>query len=200
MRLDFPARTVVHRSGDAARCGLVVTGLLRHYLVSTDGREMTMRYGTPGVLAGAVVTVAGPTPTWAQAVVDTTALILDVEKVRAAALANAEVAWALATEMGRAHRELLRAIADTAFGSIRQRLARHLLDLAMSDGRSHDDLGPHLVVRVTQQELADAVGSVREVVARALREMRDEGLVESRGTVLILRDPIRLGEEADVEL
>jgi CRP-like cAMP-binding protein len=32
------------------------------------------------------------------------------------------------------------------------------------------------VVSVTQQELADAVGTVREVVVRVVRELRQEGV------------------------
>jgi len=43
-------------------------------------------------------------------------------------------------------------------------------------------------VRVTQQALADATGSVREVVARALRELRLQGVIESNPSgVTILR-------------
>jgi CRP/FNR family cyclic AMP-dependent transcriptional regulator len=70
------------------------------------------------------------------------------------------------------------------FGTARQRLANHLLMLAESDGEGH------LVARVAQQDLADAVGSVREHIARLLREFRRLGLVStSRSSIAILDLP-----------
>jgi CRP/FNR family transcriptional regulator len=50
-------------------------------------------------------------------------------------------------------------------------------------------LRPGIHVIVTQQSLADATGSVREVVSRALHNLEHEGLVAtSRGGVTVL-DP-----------
>jgi CRP/FNR family transcriptional regulator len=53
-------------------------------------------------------------------------------------------------------------MAITAFGSVKQRVASQLLQLATTKNRSDAQLS----AQVSQQELADAVGSVREVVAR----------------------------------
>ena len=74
-----------------------------------------------------------------------------------------------------------------AFANVRQRIARHLLDLA-SDQQHPDELA----ASISQQELADAVGSVREVVVRVLRELREERTVETRRDRIIIRDPERL--------
>jgi DNA-binding GntR family transcriptional regulator len=49
---------------------------------------------------------------------------------------------------------------------------------------------------VSQQELADAVGSVRDVIARNLGQLRDEGLIATRPTRIAILDPIRLREVA----
>ena len=72
-------------------------------------------------------------------------------------------------------------IPDSAFATVRQRVARHLLDLASArvgeqPGSDHR-AGRELVVQVSQQELANAVGTVREVVVRVLRELRQDGVV-----------------------
>jgi CRP/FNR family transcriptional regulator len=48
---------------------------------------------------------------------------------------------------------------------------------------------------VSQQDLANSVGSVREVVARVLAELRSQGLVRtSPGRVEIL-DPVRMSRQ-----
>jgi CRP/FNR family transcriptional regulator len=51
-------------------------------------------------------------------------------------------------------------------------------------------------VRTTQQELADAVGSVREVVTRTLHRLRGEGLIETSRDEIVLLDPVGLSDEA----
>ena len=53
-----------------------------------------------------------------------------------------------------------------------------------------------LVARVSQQELADAAGSVREVVARALRDLRAAGIVATAADSVVILDPARLYAES----
>lgn len=48
---------------------------------------------------------------------------------------------------------------------------------------------------MTQQELADAVGTVREVIVRLLRELRQEGLVRTERDRMVIVDPSRLIDE-----
>ena len=78
--------------------------------------------------------------------------------------------------------------AINTFGSVRQRVAAHLLDLASAQQRP----GGQLMARVSQQELADAVGSVREVVARVLREFRRDRLVATAPDRIHVLDPAGL--------
>lgn len=49
---------------------------------------------------------------------------------------------------------------------------------------------------IGQQDLAEAVGTVREVVVRALRQFRQAGLLETRRDMIVLLDPERLPREA----
>jgi CRP/FNR family transcriptional regulator len=49
---------------------------------------------------------------------------------------------------------------------------------------------------VSQQELADAAGSVREVVARALRDLRVAGIVATGADQIVILDPVRLYAES----
>jgi CRP/FNR family transcriptional regulator, cyclic AMP receptor protein len=67
----------------------------------------------------------------------------------------------------------------------------HLLDLAAERQRD-----PVLVARITQQNLADAVGTVREVVVRTLRELRHDRLVETGRAGIVISEPERLLAEA----
>src|SRR5216683_6934213 len=94
------------------------------------------------------------------------------------------VCWAIAEELNRRLYDTLEQTAINAFGSVRQRVAAHLLDLASAQ------LHPRgrLVARVSQQEVADAVGSVREVVARVLRDFRVAGIVATSSDGVLILD------------
>jgi CRP/FNR family transcriptional regulator len=176
------------------RSGLVLTGLLRMYLISVDGRQLTIRYAGPGYFVGAANTIAGQrhllVSTGFAAVTDARVLVVNQDRLRAAARADAAVAWALLEQLTLYQRDLIHLLAGTAFGSIRQRVAVHLLNLAVTYP------GGALVAPVTQQALADAVGTTRETAARALRELRATGAIKSHRGGIQLQDPQQLAGEA----
>ena len=53
-------------------------------------------------------------------------------------------------------------------------------------------VGIELVVKVSQRELAEAVGTAREVVVRVLRELRQDGVVRTGRDQIVIADPARL--------
>lgn len=173
------------------KLGLVVSGLVRIFLTSAEGRQITVRYARSGAIIGAPTVVGGPVDVSAQALTETALMMLNVDAIRSLAKADPAVAWSLTEEVTRRLYEVLEAFAGNVFGSVRQRVARHLLDLAADRQRGAD-----LVAPVTQQALADAVGTAREVVARTLHDLRRAGLVDtSRNGVMVL-DADRLSEVA----
>ena len=192
-RLHVPAGSVLHRQGTTTpHVEIVVSGLVRVYVAAPDGRTMSVRYCRRGALIGVVSLFASPfsLPATIQAVTDTDLLALRASVVRRAAERDVRVARALLDELSE---RVLSFIAEipSAFATVRQRVARHLLDLASESQR-----GSELRAAIGQQELADAVGTVREVVVRALRELREEGLVRTGREGIVILDPERLAAEA----
>ncbi|MGH2593006.1 MAG: Crp/Fnr family transcriptional regulator [Anaerolineae bacterium] len=181
--VDLPAGTTLYYEEDEPRCGLVISGLIRVYMTSPDGRQITVRYARAGDLLGIAAIVGGPAPVSVQILTDAALLMLNVRMLQMSGQTEPKVGWLMAQEVTRRLYDTLEALAGNAFGSLRQRVARHLLDLAASrqQGRS-------LVVKVTQQELADAVGSVRPAIARILRDLRAEGIITtSSGGIVVLK-------------
>jgi CRP/FNR family cyclic AMP-dependent transcriptional regulator len=187
----LPAGNTVYAEADAGGLAAILDGLLRVYMHAGDGRQVTVRYVRGGDLLGAPSLVGGPAPVFVQAVVSATAFFFDVDRVKRAAHSDTAIAWAFAEESVHRLYDVLEELAGNAFASVRQRVARHLLDLAASRPTS----GGTLTALVSQQDLANGVGSVREVVARVLAELRAERLVRtSPGRVEIL-DPVRMSRE-----
>lgn len=79
--------------------------------------------------------------------------------------------------------ELMALVEAVAFQKLDQRIATRLL--------GH---GPR--VRLTHQQLADELGSAREIVSRVLGQMADEGLVRGSRQEIEILDATRLRERA----
>jgi CRP/FNR family transcriptional regulator, cyclic AMP receptor protein len=186
LRVEIPAGTVWYREADEPqRVSLVVSGLLRLYLAAPDGRQLTVRYARSGDALGIATSAGGPGILTKQVVTDCALLVFRRPTLLALGQRDVRVAWAIAEEITHRLFVYMDVIAATTMGTVRQRVARHLLDLSCSHQQ-----GTALLAPVSQQELADAVGSVREVVARALRQLRDAGLVETNSQGILIHDPI----------
>ncbi|HXA43642.1 MAG TPA: Crp/Fnr family transcriptional regulator [Candidatus Solibacter sp.] len=180
-RVTYARGAIIAQYGEALP-GVVVDGLVRAFLTSPDGREMTFKYVRPGDAMGIVASFVDEMPPIGhQALDQTTVLYFDRRRFQRALANDAALVRAIARQLARVVVTSSDTAEELAFGSVRQRVAAHLLRLS-SKGE-----GRGLVARVTQQELADAVGSVRQVVARALGELRAAGLIRtSPGKVVIL--------------
>lgn len=188
-RLRIPARsTVRHEGEDAPHLELVLAGLVRVQVSAADGRTLTVRYCRPGALLGVATLYAQVSrPFSIQALSDSDLLSLRPAIVRGWADRDPRVARALLTETSERVMSFVAEFSGHAFANVRQRIARHLLDLASDHQRPDELLAP-----ISQQELADAVGTVREVVVRVLRELREEGVVQTGRDGIVIRDPERL--------
>jgi CRP/FNR family transcriptional regulator, cyclic AMP receptor protein len=193
-RREVAAGRTLHRAGDRERhVELVVRGLIRVHVSAPDGRTLTVRYCRPGGLMGIVSLYAEPFVMQAttQAVVDSQLVGIDPDLVRQLADRDVRVAKVLLLELSERVAAFTAEIGGTAFSTVRQRVARHLLDLA-----THRQLGHELTADISQQELADTVGTVREVIVRALRELRREGVLETRRGGIGVLAPEKLLAEA----
>jgi CRP/FNR family transcriptional regulator len=190
IRLNLPAGAIVYRDEESPRLIVVVKGLLRVFLTSADGRQVTVRYARSGDVAGLALVIGGPAPMSIQTMASSLVLALRVDTMRALLTSDRGVAAACAEELARQLNELLADLSDQAFMSVRQRLVRQLLLLATTDSDHR------LVVSAAQHELADAIGSVREVVTRNLHQLHVEGLIDTRRDEIVLLDPEHLAGDA----
>ncbi len=187
VRFDIPSGTVIYRDADRPRLALVLSGLMRVFMTSPEGRQITVRYAKHGDVLGVAVTVGGPVDVSVQAVTYAEVAMLDPSFLEAAARRDPAVAWAVAEELSRRLYETLDELAGNVFLPLPERIIRHLLDMAAGSQTSEDSK-----VAITQQDLADAVGSVREVVSRTLSDLRSAGLIETGRDGITILDAERL--------
>jgi len=160
--------------------------------LSPEGRQVTYRYTRPGDVLGIPVLVGGPVNVGVQTVEPSSLFRISARTLTAAGRRDPRVSWAIAEFVTRRLYENLEQTAVNAFGSVRQRVAAHLLDLAST----RQEPAGRLAARISQQELADAAGTVREVVARVLRELRTAGIIATAADHIVILDATRLYAES----
>ena len=192
-RLRAPAGTAVRDFGEPGPyLMLLVDGFLRVFVRAPDGRRLTVRYLRRGDISGAV-SLFTPGYTLAatvEALVDSDLVSLRGDVVKGLAETNMLVARAVMSELSERVVDFVAEIPGSVFSTVRQRVARHLLDLASEQRRDE-----RLIAHVSQQGLAEAVGSVREVVVRVLRDLRAEGVIRTGHGGIELLLPERLVDE-----
>ena len=181
-RFQFAKGQLLRGDGDCAGVLLIEQGELRCFLLSPEGREITLYRLHPGeicVLSASCLLTSITFEVHMVAENETTAWVLDnryfaglmerdlrVENfsLRLAAERFSDVMWAM--------QQLL-------FLRFDQRLASFLLSECQSTGGSR--------LLLTHEQIARYIGSAREVVTRMLREFQDRGLVRlGRGAVTVL--------------
>jgi len=181
---EIPAGRLFLKEADPHRCGMMITGLARVYVVRPNGAQVTLRRIGPGAAVGVRAMVGRRNLVNAQAITDCEVLRLDAEVLVSQGVKEAALGWAIALELGRRLEDVHLIIEGSLAGSVRQKIAGVLLDLTVEEGP--------LGVEMTQEELAEAVGASREAVGRELRWLDSEGLIQLKRGAISLTDPFSL--------
>lgn len=184
----FPAGSIAFHPEGRERPFVLERGLARVYTSVPDGRQATVTFVHRNELAGGTAIVGHPPRVQIQVVVKSLLTILDLETVRRLAATETEVCAAVAAHLAARVRSGFRLISVRSLGNIRERVAYDLLDRAC---QSQLVVG-RLEVQATHSDLADSIGSSREVVSRALRDLRAAKIVQTAPRMVRVTDPLRL--------
>ena len=185
---------VLVRIGERCDPGAVVAGLLSQTIRSEDGRRATLRYVRKGE-SFAVESVFRPMSHMVRAVKESRVAHYDRLVIEQQMGKHPSLALKIAERLAVCTKEMDEAAASYAFMTVGQRVVVHLAEMAERAVEGERTF----VARLSQQELADAVGSVREVVSRVLRELKEQGIIETSRSGIVISDEtslLRFGREA----
>ena len=196
----YRAGDVIFHKGDPSE-GLcvVLSGRVRSETTSEEGREQVLKVFGPGRTFGDIPAFDDePQPANAIAVTDSTVALLPqtilLELLRLHPDLAIDVIRLFASRL-RAYKVM---IEDLSLRDVVSRVARLLRDRARGETTLVED-SPSVSLLYTQNEVAAMVGSVREVVQRALKTLEHAGVIEmSRERIRIL-DVDALGVWIDSE-
>lgn len=199
-RLSPEERERVERSAHSVRYGagqmiwsgeldclgilMIRSGVVRLFLSSQDGREATIARMTDGEVCTLTASCTMPTTEFnirVQAESEVEALVVPALCLSGLVRENLYVENFLYRSATQHFAHVLEAVEQMLFFSLEQRVAAHLLDEAARLGTD--------TLRVTQEQVAQAIGSAREAVTRTLKKLAAAGAVE------VFRGGVRLTDK-----
>ncbi|HLG16234.1 MAG TPA: Crp/Fnr family transcriptional regulator [Blastocatellia bacterium] len=181
---------------DARGLYVVVSGSVRAFRESLEGREQVIHVERAGAtLAEVPVFDDGAYPSTAAAEEDSVVLFLDKRDVKRLCVEHPELALAALKLMAGRIRRAAELIETLSLHEVDQRLARLLLAEARTRG-AKDAGGMTVELVLTNQQLAARIGTVREVISRALQRLQQNGLISIEGRRVAIADEEALASYA----
>lgn len=172
---------------------LVEHGTVKICRFAADGREHILHLVHAGDTFNDVSALdGGGNPACATAFSDVIVWRLARDDLRQVAARHPELSWSLLESLAHRARYLVNIVQDLAMRNVKGRLARLLLEQAEA---AEQGLPP---VAMTQEEMASHLGTVREVVGRALRSLAAENIISMERQRIVIIDRQRLQEAAQV--
>ncbi len=171
----FPAQAILINEGDQAdSLYILLAGRVKLYSSADSGREFVVTVLTPGQYFGELSLDGAPRSLSAQALEATRCCIVAGHELRQFLAAEPDFALHLTHKLMHMVRRLTEQVKSLALQDVYGRVVRLLMELS-------DEAGTERVLRdkLTQQDIADRVGSSREMVNRIMKELVAGGYVAS---------------------
>jgi CRP/FNR family cyclic AMP-dependent transcriptional regulator len=183
---EYPKNNVLFHQDDPARAVfLVLRGEVKITLINEEAREVIVSLVRPGGLVGLIAILdGGPQPANAVTLSRSWLARFNGSDLLGWVDSNRAMQAALLRELAVSVRQAYQRIGEHALLSVKERLFAALLEIAEREGEPQPGREGIVFTRPTHQELADRIGSSREVVSRMLKELLDADLLEAEGKVI----------------
>ncbi|SFN11934.1 Crp/Fnr family transcriptional regulator [Variovorax sp. OV329] len=183
---SFPAHAILINEGDSTdSLYIVLSGRVKAYASSEDGREVVLTEYGPGEYFGELSLDGARRSASVKALEPCVCRVVQGPELHDFLAEHPAFAMHLTHKLTRMVRRLTEQVRSLALQDVYSRVVRLLHE-------SSDPVGDERVVRrkLTQQDIADRVGSSREMVNRVMRELSAGGYVVQReGRIVVLRKP-----------
>jgi len=166
---------------------LLRSGQVALYLLSGEGRTLTLRVVEPGQIFGHVaVADDGAYNTFAEALTPVRFSRIARAELLRLIEQDSDLALRLLEDLGRYRLAVSRRLDEVAFKSVPARLASLLLDMTKREGGAPTARVP----RRSHRQLAEMINAYRETVTKVIKQFRAARLLEiDRSTITLLNRP-----------
>jgi CRP-like cAMP-binding protein len=184
----FDAGQVIYLEGEHSdTVYLLESGWVKATRMTPDGREQALLFLKPPEVFGDIAVFTGtPYPGTVVALEPVTVWTIQATHLKRLITSHPELAWAVIQRLGERVMYFIGLVEDLSLRSVEARLANTLLQHA------HVQKGQLVVQRrpwATFDMMATRLGTVRDVLRRALRNLENEGLLKVEKRAIVILDP-----------
>ncbi|MBP2454724.1 cAMP-activated global transcriptional regulator CRP [Mycolicibacterium lutetiense] len=195
--VTFRRGEVVFTEGDPGETLYIITaGKVKIGRKSMDGRDSLITLMGPSDMFGELAIFdPGPRTSSVTALTEVKAVVMSRSVLRSWIADRPEIAEQLLRVLARRLRRTNDNLSDLIFTDVPGRVAKQLLYLAQRFG-SRDGNALRVDHELTQEEIAQLVGSSRETVNKALSDFAQRGWIRVQGRSILIDNAERLAKRA----
>lgn len=183
---QFPAQAILINEGDSTdSLYIVLAGRVKVYGSAESGREVVLAELQPGEYFGELSLDGAPRSVSVKSTEPTTCSVVQGAKLREFLAEHPDFALHLTHKLMRMVRRLTEQVKSLALQDVYGRVVRLLAELSEPEGDAR-------VIRhkLTQQDIADRVGSSREMISRIFKDLQVGGyLAVQDKRIVVLKKP-----------
>lgn len=182
--------TVFSRGDGSSGFYMILTGRVKVFQLSTEGKEQILHIFGPGESVGEAAVFSGTLfPAYAEAYEDSTLLFIPRDSFIELIRNDPSLSLAMLAVLSKRLRMVNALVESLSLKEVPARLASHLLFLSAEGGAAG-----RIELDISKGHLASLLGTIPETLSRILTKMTARGLIRSEGPRITILD--RAGMEA----
>lgn len=177
---EYPKKSLIFSEGDEAKgFYILLSGMVKIYRISPESREQILHIINPGeTFAEAAIFIGKSYPAFAETILDSKVAYIDKKMFLRTLETNSKIALNLIISLSMLLKKVVDLVDNVSLKSVDVRLAEFLIDEAVRRGKKVDDY-IEIELNITKTELAKRLGTVNETLSRAIRKLREKGIIDA---------------------
>jgi CRP/FNR family transcriptional regulator len=178
----YPKGTLIFSEDEQALGFFVlISGRVKVYKLSPEGKEQILHIISPGETFAEAALFAGSTyPAFAESLAESRALYFSKEGFLDLIRRNPQISLNMIASLSQWLRKFVSLVEELSLKDVSARLSKYLIDLSAKSTRS-SERGIEFELGISKSQLASQLGTISETLSRALRKLRDRGIIEVEG-------------------
>ena len=191
----LPAKEMLFHEGDELRhVPYLISGKVRTFKINNDGKEFVTGLHGPGDFIGYMGLLEGGFALEAAETMEPCEVALvPREDLLALLYKDRDVSIRFIKMLARDVKEKEQHLLQLAYASVRQRVGQALLRI---HARYAEKQTSALGVKISREDLASVVGTATESLIRCLTDLKDEGMIETQGREIVIKNMAKLEQLA----
>jgi len=178
----YPRGSIIFSEDEEATGFFVaISGKVKIYKLSPEGKEQILHIISTGETFAEAALFAGSTyPAFAESLAQTQVLYFSKEDFLSLIRKNPQISLNMIASLSHWLRKFVSLVEELSLKDVSTRLSKYLMDLSAKSGRS-SERGIECELDISKSQLASQLGTISETLSRALRKLRDRGIIKVEG-------------------